>query len=291
MSELTTTIRRMFTEGDDRRDAGLVTPDDILRYDDIVYGTDPRWQSLDVYRPKAAAGKLPVIVSVHGGGWVYGDKERYQYYCMDLAQRGFAVINYTYRLAPEHLFPAPMEDTNMVFHWVMENAEEYGLDTGNIFAVGDSAGANMLGLYTAVCTNADYAAKYSFTPPENFVPKAIGLTCGTYSMKKGEKQNSALMAEFMPNGGTEDEQAMLDVISNINEHFPPVFFMTCTGDFLHEEALNLAAALQKHRVPHVYRFYGDAKTELGHVFHVNIRLPEAQRCNDDTCEFFRRLCE
>ena len=81
MSKASDTVRIEFKKNDDIRDAGLTTPEDILRYDDIVYGTDPKWQSLDVYRPKAAERKkLPVIVSVHGGGWVYGDKERYQFY-------------------------------------------------------------------------------------------------------------------------------------------------------------------------------------------------------------------
>ena len=103
MSQASDMVRTEFKKGDDIRDAGLTTPEDIIRYDDIVYGEDPKWQSLDVYRPKSAEGKkLPVIVSVHGGGWVYGDKERYQFYCMNLAQRGFAVVNYTYRLAPEY---------------------------------------------------------------------------------------------------------------------------------------------------------------------------------------------
>ncbi|MFR5151238.1 MAG: carboxylesterase family protein [Ruminococcus sp.] len=61
-----------------------------------------RCRELDVYRPKQAQGEdLPVIISVHGGAWMYGDKERYQYYCMSLAQRGFAVVNFTYRLAHE----------------------------------------------------------------------------------------------------------------------------------------------------------------------------------------------
>lgn len=102
--------------------------------------------SLDVYRPKATniEEKLPVIVSVHGGGWVYGDKEGYQYYCMSLAQRGFAVVNFSYRLAPESKFPASIIDTNLVFGWILDHAEEYGFDTENIFAVGDSAGAHML---------------------------------------------------------------------------------------------------------------------------------------------------
>lgn len=93
---------------------------------------------------------LPAIVSVHGG-WVYGSKEVYQFYCMSLARRGFAVVNFSYRLAPKHKFPAPLEDANAVFHWVLAHAGEYGFDPERIFAVGDSAGANILRLYSAAC--------------------------------------------------------------------------------------------------------------------------------------------
>ena len=128
-------VRTIFKRGDDKRDAGCTTPEDVRRFDDIVYGLNPRWNRLDVYRPKDAEGLLPVIVSVHGGGWVYGDKERYQYYCMSLAQQGFAVVNFTYRLAPEYKFPAPVEDTNQVFTWLLTHADTYGFDIGNIFAL------------------------------------------------------------------------------------------------------------------------------------------------------------
>mgnify|MGYP002508409293 CR=1 FL=1 len=67
MSATSDMIRKMFGEADAKRDAGLTTPEDILRYDDICYGTDAKWQVLDVYRPKNREGeRLPVIVSVHG---------------------------------------------------------------------------------------------------------------------------------------------------------------------------------------------------------------------------------
>lgn len=69
MSQVSDKVRREFKAGDEIRDAGLTTPEDIIRYDNIVYGTDPKWQALDVYRPRASEGeKLPVIVNVHGGG-------------------------------------------------------------------------------------------------------------------------------------------------------------------------------------------------------------------------------
>lgn len=68
MEKASSLFRERATKSDDIRDAGLTTPDDITRYDDILYGTDAKWQILDVYRPKSATGILPVIVSVHGGG-------------------------------------------------------------------------------------------------------------------------------------------------------------------------------------------------------------------------------
>ena len=133
MSKASDTMRKEWAINDAKRDAGLTTPEDIKRFDDIQYGPDPKWNVLDVYRPRAEEGKLPVIVSVHGGGWVYGDKELYQFYCMSLAQRGFAVVNFTYRLAPEEKYPAPLEDTNSVIEWMFENQERYLLDMENVF--------------------------------------------------------------------------------------------------------------------------------------------------------------
>ena len=99
MSVTSDRLRREFGAQDAIRDAGLTVPADVERKTNIPYGAHPQ-QVLDVYRPKDAAGKLPVIVSVHGGGWVYGDKELYQHYTMNLAQRGFAVVNFSYHLAP-----------------------------------------------------------------------------------------------------------------------------------------------------------------------------------------------
>lgn len=293
MSELSDTLRRLFQEGDDRRDAGLTTPEGIRRYDDIVYGEDPRWQVLDVYRPKKEEGVLPVIVSVHGGGWVYGDKERYQYYCMDLALRGFAVVNFTYRLAPEYKYPASLEDTNRVFAWVLDHAEEYGFERARIFAVGDSAGAHNLGLYAAICTNPEYAKEYPFQPPNGFAPTAVALNCGVYRTPVSEDENdqsNRLMADYLPEKGTEDEFEKISLVNHVTAQYPPVFIMTATGDFLRDQAPLLAEKLTELDIPFVSRYYGNADRPLGHVFHGNIRLEEASRCNDEECEFFRAYC-
>ena len=251
MSLISWYIRYDFKKGDRKRDAGLSTPPEIQRYDDIVYGDSKKWQILDVYRPKDKEGKLPVILSVHGGGWVYGTKETYQFYCMDLAKRGFAVVNFTYRLAPEHRYPAQIEDTNAVVEWILKHSEEYGFDTDNIFAVGDSAGGHLLSVYTAMCNDLSYAA------------------------------------DLLSKGWTKEDLDWLNSYDKIREGFPPTFVMSSNGDFLRSQVDIIVPELEKHKIEHTVKIYGNEQNVLGHVFHCNIKTKDAAICNDDECAFFR----
>ena len=311
--------RRMFADSDKKRDAGLTTPEDISRDDDISYGKFGVWNHLDVYKPKQANGPLPVIVSCHGGGWVYGDKEVYQHYCMSLAQRGFVVVNYNYRLAPEDKFPFSLYDTDNVFRWINDNKDIYGFDTDNVFAVGDSAGANLLCVYINLINDeeyvnrlntyftnnkemvfeksksieeSDYAYIKDFKPQKHIKIKAVGLNCGKYGFEEEKKKPGLkdLVKSLFVNEGTHEEFELLDVLTNINEKFPPAFIMTCTGDFLIKEAGKLADVLEDKGVPFEYHFYSHPKREksLGHVFHCNMRLDSARICNDEECNFFKK---
>lgn len=233
-----------------------------------------------------------MIVSVHGGGWVYGDKERYQFYCMDLAERGFAVVNFSYRLAPEYKFPASLEDTNSVFTWVLENAETYRLDTEKLFAVGDSAGAHILSLYLDICTNPDYAANYKFHIPEALQIRAVALNCGQYHI--GEENlnelTGKLMEEYLPGKGTKQEFQLLCADEYVTEKFPPAFLMTAEEDFLRGQAPLMYEKLKSMHIPCEFHDYRSGKTEkLGHVFHLNIRSEDARKCNDEECRFFKRI--
>lgn len=292
MYTISNVIRREFKKNDDRRDAGLNTPGDVLRFDDLVYGNDHVWQVLDIYRPKEKGNKkLPVIVSVHGGGWVYGSKETYQFYCMSLAQRGFAVVNFSYRLAPENKFPAPIEDLNSVLYWMIKHAEQYGLDLDHVFAVGDSAGAHSLALYACLCANEDYARHYRFSPPEEFRFSAIALNCGNYMIESKPRDFFGSLTEcYLPNEDPEAELRLLQIMDFVTKDFPPSFIMTSNDDFLREQAPLMAQALMLHQVPFVFRFYGDAQKKLGHVFHCDVRSADAGLCNDEECAFFREFC-
>ena len=274
---------------DAKRDAGLKTPDDVQRFDDIRYSADHPRNVLDVYRPKGKDGKLPVIVSVHGGGWVYGDKELMQFYCMSLAQRGFAVVNFSYRMSPEFKHPAPIEDADKVFRWIFDNADKYGLDTRNIFAVGDSVGANILGLYCCLCIDGDYADRLNVHPLKGFVPSAVALNSGLYRLVRGEELLLDSLAEaYLPNGGTDEEYAWLDLGAHLKEGFPPCYVMTANGDFLMPQAKPFYDMLISHGVDAEYHCYGDDETVLTHVFHVNMKLDAAKKCNSDECAFFEK---
>lgn len=292
MSSIIEEIRAGMKRVDDKRDEGLSTPETIQRYDDIVYGNNAKAQVLDVYRLKSEVDKkLPVIVSVHGGGWVYGDKERYQFYCMSLAERGFAVVNFTYRLAPEYKFPASLEDTNSVFSWVLDNAEEYGFDTDNIFAVGDSAGGHILSLYTAMCTNSTLAESFSFNVPKGFAPKAIALNCGVYRfdmLGSINDQTTDLISAMLDSGNLDEQFELISSVNHVTSSYPPVFIMTSDGDFLKAQAPFMVDALTKSNVPFVYRYYTGTTDKLLHVFNLDVRMKEAEICNDDECEFFRK---
>lgn len=294
MSKSSERMRVEWKAGDELRDAGLTTPEDILRYDDLSYGPDPVWNLLDVYRPKEKQGKLPVIVNIHGGGWVYGNKEIYQFYGMSLAQRGFAVVNFNYRLAPEHKFPAHLCDVNMVMEWMYEYQDRYGLDMDQVFMVGDSAGAHLCGLYCAICTDPDYAKKYPFQIPNGFVPTAVALNCGVCNPLSdqvviSEEEDKDLMEDLLPERGSESERKLINLTNHVNKNFPPVYLMSCIGDFCLPQANLMEKELQKHGVKHTFRIYGSEKHPLYHVFHVNMREEEGKKCNDDECRFFREF--
>ncbi len=279
-------------KNDRKRDAGLKTPEDVERYDDIVYGPDKRRNVLDVYRPKGAEGKLPVIVSVHGGGWVYGDKELYQYYCMSLTRHGFAVVNFTYRLAPRFKFPAQLEDTALAFEWTLAHAEEYGIDAGRLFAVGDSAGAHLLALYCCAYNDRAYARELGIEPAEGCLPKAVALNCGVYIVEMPEKKDhmTTLMGDILPGKLTPGSLKRISPIDHTGPGFPPAFVMTAEGDFLAGEAMPMVEKLQSQGCSAEYHYYGDAEHVLGHVFHCDMNSAFAAQCNSDECGFFRRYC-
>jgi acetyl esterase/lipase len=272
---------------DRKRDRSIALPENIIECRNISYGEHSKWNVLDVYYPFGTTGPLPTIVSIHGGGYVYGTKEVYRRYCMSLAGRGFAVVNFNYRLAPKWRFPAPLEDTNAVLKWVCRNAKTYHLNPHQLFLVGDSAGAQIASQFAAIATNPDYAALFDFSVPEISI-KALGLNCGMYdaaALAAGKR--TSIAKDYL---GTEISASdlRLQVLGHITENYPAAHITTACCDFLREHARPMADFLRSKGIQSTMDCYGkDCDQKIGHVFHVNISLPEATKCNDNQCDFFR----
>ncbi|MBI2704727.1 MAG: alpha/beta hydrolase [Actinobacteria bacterium] len=115
---------------------------------------------LDVYRPlepPAADERRPVIVQVHGGGWVIGDKREQGLPLLKLlASQGWVGFNVNYRLSPGVAFPEMLIDLKRAVAWIRENAEEYGIDPNFIAVTGGSAGGHLSSLLALTANDAEY---------------------------------------------------------------------------------------------------------------------------------------
>ena len=100
-----------------------------------------------VYTPtrlRKAGGLAPGLVFFHGGGWVIGDLDSHDVVCRKLADEGeLMVVSVDYRLAPEHKFPAAVDDAIASTKWIAENAKQFGIDAARLMVGGDSAGGNL----------------------------------------------------------------------------------------------------------------------------------------------------
>ncbi|WP_051536044.1 alpha/beta hydrolase [Ruminococcus flavefaciens] len=287
MSLQTMIFRMMCKRSDDARDRGLTVPDGVECFCNIRYGKDKKYGLLDVYRPKNTAGAVPVIVNFHGGGWIYGTKETYRFYCMSLAEQGFAVVDPSYRLAPKHRFPAAFEDINDVFRFVLDNAGKYGFDTAAVFGLGDSSGAAGMAAYAAVLTCPGLAEEFPVTPPEGLKLRGLGLNCGTYTAKG----RADFYINTLPKNDPEKVLELLHTVDHITADYPPCFLMTAADDFMKDQQAPMEEALRAKGVRFVSKLYGDESNRLGHVFHCNIRDKNAAEANKEQLEFFRSCIE
>ena len=290
MEEIIKKMRLEWAEGDAKRDAGVVDPADVRRFTDIPYGLHPE-NMLDVYCPENTEGLLPTIISIHGGGWFYGSKQLYSHYCLRMAKRGFTVVNYDYRLAPEHKYPAPLEDACQVLHWVKDNADKYHIDVNNLFLVGDSAGGQLAFQLLTMIGSQQYTELFSFAPPQGISFRACGMNCGCYFMPLSKfvtpQKMGAIFEAYFPKDYMPCVPS-LKAQKYVNKHYPPAFVMSAWNDYLLCMAPPLHWLLRFKGVESILRIYGKkSQKDIGHVFHLNCHQPLADICNDDQAAFFR----
>jgi acetyl esterase len=119
-------------------------PPAVARVEDLTIALDGRNLAARLYVPADAASPAPLTVFYHGGGWVLGTLETHDATCRALARAsGSALLSVAYRLAPEHPYPASVEDCYAALEWAAANAARLGCDPARLAVAGDSAGGNL----------------------------------------------------------------------------------------------------------------------------------------------------
>lgn len=192
-------------------EAGYETAD-VIR--DVSYGPHERHR-LDVLKPKnPSSDAMPVLVFIHGGAFVLGDKSDgviFDNVLNYFVSRGVLGINATYRLAPEHQWPAGADDIRGIVQWIRKNATEHGGDPNRIFLMGHSAGAAHVATYS-------FIEELQLNEGDDGVVGSI-LLSGTYGEGSKESmlayygEDRSLWAERLPINHIEGRRIPLFVIN------------------------------------------------------------------------------
>lgn len=255
---------------DEKRIASQTPIGGITQITDIPYMNDSMKEHLlDIYYPENATGKLPVIVDIHGGGWLYGYKEINKYYCLKLAEKGFLVASINYRLARDYQFIDQIADAFSAFSWLFENLESYPADTDNIFLVGDSAGGQIVSICAAICGSKRMQSDFGVTPTLAF--RAVGAICPAVDLLSPNfMMNVNLKSLLGDRPKTNPLYKYMDYKNVAYLGLPPFYIVTANGDFIKKQAKKLKAILDRHGVENVFYYY-DEKVDgkkLPHVFSV-----------------------
>jgi acetyl esterase/lipase len=142
--EIQSTIRQEVRFSDWNAPLSMRRPDvEVLKH--IPYGPAGVRQQLDIYRPRVLPESgCPVLLQIHGGAWMMGDKGGQALPLMyEMASRGWICVAANYRLSPSVSYPTHLQDCKKALCWIRENGDEYGMDTGFVAVTGGSAGGHL----------------------------------------------------------------------------------------------------------------------------------------------------
>jgi acetyl esterase len=249
----------------------------VRTYDQLVAGRGGPVR-VRVFVPPGVTEGSPVIVYLHGGGFVMGGLDGCDYVTRGLASRtGFPVVSVEYRLAPECPFPGPLEDCEDALRWVAETCPE-GIDASRIGVAGDSAGGN---LAAALCllvrdnsgpTIAHQTLIYPFTDGSLSSPSWATHSGGGIDVDAG----ADMLRYYAPNHAV-DHPLVSPLHAPDLSGLPPALVITAEFDVLHHDGRDYAERLSEAAVPVVYRDYPG----IPHGF---VTMPRLCRDSDDALD-------
>jgi acetyl esterase/lipase len=221
---------------------------------------------LDVLVPPGE-GPWPVVMMIHGGGFIMGDKAQLEYTCRTLANAGFLVFNVNYRLAPEYPRPAQVDDCTAALQWVKDNAAGYGGDPTRLCVGGGSAGAYLAAALGVLSHGgpqrlpAEASGEQGRSIDAGF--QAALLLNGVFDLE-ATRSSDFPRVEFMLRCFLGDSHADLEElraaspIHHLSGSFPPAFIAVGTQDPLHGESVAMTEALSSRGISVESREYANS---------------------------------
>lgn len=298
----TTLLTRLaFGYGASKTTAALAghVPAGIRERRDIRYGSAED-ETLDIYLPPGnIEPNRPVIVWIHGGAFVAGERGDIAPYLKILAGRGFATVAIGYTRAPTARYPTPVLQANAALGFLQREGQRLGLDPARLVLAGDSAGAHIASQLAAGLTGRDYAERLGLQPA---VPPAslrgTVLFCGAFDLTAidltgpfGNFVRSVLSAYFGVANPLDSERiTQASVPRYVTEAFPPSFISAGNGDPLAPQSVMMAQALRDRgvRVDTLF-FPPETEPKLPHEYQFDLDRAEGRQALDRLTAFLSGL--
>ncbi|MGH9033483.1 MAG: alpha/beta hydrolase fold domain-containing protein, partial [Acidimicrobiia bacterium] len=212
----------------------------VERVKNIQYATGAgRRHRLDVYRPRAGVEHAPVLLQIHGGAWVIGDKGQQGLPLMlHLAARGWVCVANNYRLSPRAKFPEHLVDCKLALAWVRQHIAEYGGNPDFVVVTGGSAGGHLASL--VALTRNDRAFQPGFEGVDTSVSACVPFY-GVYDLadvfegRRGPARASHRFERMLMGTTVEDDRAAFEQASpihHVSDDDPPFFVIHGANDNL-----------------------------------------------------------
>jgi acetyl esterase/lipase len=241
------------------RSAVLISHDyDVIP--NVTYLTVNNYDAkLDVYRPNKAKTPTPVVMLIHGGGWVEGTKEESVLFALPYLHMGFAVVNVEYRLVKVSLAPAAVEDCLCALHWIGRNAKKYNFDLDKVVVTGGSAGGHLALTTSMIPSSAGFENECAYVDDEDWKgvwadprPKVaavvnwFGIT-DVADMLQGPNLHSYAVSWLGSLPDREELAKSLSPLTYVRPGLPPILTIHGDADQLvpYSHALRLHQALSK----------------------------------------------
>jgi len=215
-----------------------------------------------IYTPttlRKTNGLAPCLVFYHGGGWVIGDLDSHDVVCRKLAHEGeLIVISIDYRLAPEHKFPAAVDDAITAVKWVASNAKDLDIDAGRLMVGGDSAGGNLAAVVALAARDGNgpkIAGQVLIYPATDFAMKHPSHSEPETSILLTHSVIKWFCNHYLSAPADIDNWQASPARAKTLAGLPPAYVLTAGGDPLRDEGDEYAGRLKEAGVPVTYKHF------------------------------------